>query len=455
MRAQTFVPLLLAASASALPGQLENAKRQETPSATPTPSTTPEPEPTTTSQPEPEPTLPPEEICALPFNDGDSGVIADTWENSGAASFLSDFLTENGVESWVDGIFQETVGNGEQGGSTYDCTNFPAEGKCTSPGHKLCTEYDPVGMFFIHLSISNLYSSFVRIHEGMQDDMIINLASEIKKIVEVFGPPPPDDPSILTFLIGAFVLGAAMAGPAWTIGAPLTAVVGGLNIAAGAAAQDDQAEPIDFEHDLELSLGSFYSRYADILEDTVIAIFGGDFSGFENFDSDPVEWVSDQFAEGKMLDHTIVDPQIDEYLDATTELIKQGLVIQAMKKEEHYIWQDYTKQTEEECAERNHAMWIGDWCTTLVKDAGGSMTGYHPYPVDDELYDSMTGDYGFDYQELLQNAVDCAAAGGGDPDLISIPSFDDPPTGLPPCFANFDVSLQDFYGIPYDPEDYE
>jgi hypothetical protein len=81
------------------------------------------------------------------------------------------------------------------------------------------------------------------------------------------------------------------------------------------------------------------------------------------------------------------------------------------------------------------------------------MTGYYPYPLEDELYDSM-GDYGFDFQEVMQNAIDCAANGGGEADLTQIPPFDEVPT-LPACFCNFDVKLQDFYHRPYDPEDYE
>lgn len=82
------------------------------------------------------------------------------------------------------------------------------------------------------------------------------------------------------------------------------------------------------------------------------------------------------------------------------------------------------------------------------------MTGHHPYPLKDDIYDAFTGKYGFDYEEAMQNAIDCAANGGGEADLTELPPFDEVPT-LPPCFVNFDVKLSDFYGIPYDPEDYE
>ena len=326
MHLQALLPLLLAASASALPG---NVIRAETPSSSATPSPTSEPPATTTEVPtttssEPEPTeteLTPEEKCELPFNEEDLAVVQDTWEKSGAGTFLYDFLTENGVEDWVGNLFQETVGDGNQGGSTYDCTNFPAEGSCTSPGHQLCLEYTPEEMFYVHLSIANLYSAFVTIHEDMQDSMITNLASEIKKVVEIFGPPPPDNPFIFALLIGAFVGAAALAGPVWMIGAPMTGIVGGLNIASGIQASEEEPTPMDWENELESSLGDFYSGFSDTLESTIQAIFGGNFDGLEGFDSDPVDFIVEQFDGGKMLDYKLVDPAIDAWSDAVSKMI--------------------------------------------------------------------------------------------------------------------------------------
>jgi hypothetical protein len=72
------------------------------------------------------------------------------------------------------------------------------------------------------------------------------------------------------------------------------------------------------------------------------------------------------------------------------------------------------------------------------------MTGYYPYPLEDDIYDPFVGDYSFDFQAAMQNAIDCAANGGGDADLSVIPPFDEIPT-FPACFVNFDVKLMDFY----------
>lgn len=284
-------------------------------------STTSEtPIPTASEEPE-DPNLSPEEKCGLPFNDGDAEVSKDTWVNSGAQKFLKEYLEENGVENWIDNLFKDTIAGGEQGGSTYDCTNFPAEGSCTSPGHEHCLDYDPPEMFFVHLSIANLHGSFVRIHEDMQDAMIINLASEIKTITDTFGPPPSEDSLIFSMLIGVFVAVSAFAGPFAAFAAPATAVVGGLNVAAAVAESDEELEPIDFEDDLEQSLGEFYKGYAGTLKDTIRGIFGGDFSGFEGYNEDPVEFIMGQFADGKMLDHTLVNPIMDEYIEASVDML--------------------------------------------------------------------------------------------------------------------------------------
>ena len=82
------------------------------------------------------------------------------------------------------------------------------------------------------------------------------------------------------------------------------------------------------------------------------------------------------------------------------------------------------------------------------------MTGYHPYPLSEDIYNPLVDDYGFDYEAVMQNAIDCAANGGGEADLTVIPPFEEVPT-MPACFCNFEVKLMDFYHRPYDPEDYE
>lgn len=80
------------------------------------------------------------------------------------------------------------------------------------------------------------------------------------------------------------------------------------------------------------------------------------------------------------------------------------------------------------------------------------MTGHHPSAMFEDTYDSFTDTYGFDYEEVIQNAIDCDANGGGSADLTELPSFDETPSSLPPCFCNFEVKVMDFYGL--SPDEY-
>lgn len=86
-------------------------------------------------------------------------------------------------------------------------------------------------------------------------------------------------------------------------------------------------------------------------------------------------------------------------------------------------------------------------CTVIAKESSTAISGRHPNPISDDIYDPLVGDYGFDFQEVMQNAIDCAANGGGDADLTGIPPFDEVPK-LPACFCNFEVKLMDFYHRP-------
>jgi hypothetical protein len=332
--------LLLAASTSA---SARNVIRPNTLSVPPTsysqfPSSTSELPSAATDVPirNVVPDLTPEEKCALPFNAEDPAVSKDTWENSGARNFLIDFLFDTGVEDWVDNLFQTTIAHGTQGGSTYDCTGFPG-GTCDSPGHNACLDYNPPEMFFVHISIANLYNSLVTIHEKMQDAMIVDLALKIKNVVDIFGPPPEDD-STSDFLTSALSGAAAFAGPA---AAPLGGVVSLLGMVSSVASSDPT--PVEWESELEKSLGEFYDGFSDNLDSTVNAVFGGDFDGLDIDIKNPfyawadavasifgkihghplktILWILDQFEDGIMLDHKLIDPALQAWSDATAHMI--------------------------------------------------------------------------------------------------------------------------------------
>lgn len=66
--------------------------------------------------------------------------------------------------------------------------------------------------------------------------------------------------------------------------------------------------------------------------------------------------------------------------------------------------------------------------------------------LDDDQFDDFIDKYGFDYEDAIQNALDCDAAGGGDPSMpTELPPFGKAPP-MPPCFVNLAVKSQDEEG---------
>lgn len=69
-------------------------------------------------------------------------------------------------------------------------------------------------------------------------------------------------------------------------------------------------------------MGNFYKEFSETLEDTINGVFGGDFSDLEeDMDDDPIDFITDLFAEGKMLDFKLVNPAVDDWIDAARNMI--------------------------------------------------------------------------------------------------------------------------------------
>lgn len=170
--------------------------------------------------------------------------------------------------------------------------------------------------------MANMYSAFTKVHEAIQDDGITNLASGTKKVVDVFGPPPPSDDSFIwSLLIGAFASATALAGPMWQVAAPLTGIVGALNV--GAGVEGSQPETLlDYERDLEVKLGEFYSGFQKNLEKTVGALFGGRMDEIESYDGgDQVAGIAALSGDGKTLNSHLVNEAVDAYIGKVKQMI--------------------------------------------------------------------------------------------------------------------------------------
>lgn len=294
MRFQSaLVPLLAASAVDALPKNVVTLP----------------PVPTTLSLPEIDP-------CDREFNSGDAKDSAKVWEKVGGDKYLDQLLNndDEGPKDWSNRMFRDAGVGGSSGGTSYDCTRLGLE-SCGATAK--CDAYDKPQAFFVHVSITNLYSAFNRMHEALQDTAIFDLAKGIDDIIDTFTKFNDDRQSdIIGMLIGAFVGGAALAGPFWKVGSPLTFVVGMLNLV------NSMGQP-DYKGDLQHALGQMFKDYSDNLEAGVEGFFKGDFSGTDitaNKDK-TIKLIKDAFSDGKMLDNQMVNDSVDAWIKSTKKAI--------------------------------------------------------------------------------------------------------------------------------------
>lgn len=248
--------------------------------------------------------------CNLPFGDAEEG--KDAWKSSGAGDFLADYLEDHGVEGWANDFLKDTV-KGGLNGPTFDCSNIQEISSCSLPQERSCGTYDPAEAYFVHISIANLNSLFHTLYLTLIDQELDDFVSRATDIEDEFGNP--DTEGLFPMLIGSFVLGAAATGPFWVLGAPMTAMVAVLNLAAGVVESQG-----DVTESLEKTIEITYTRFRDSLEATAEAITSGDFDDLEGVD-DTTEFILDAFGDGEMM---VVDQKnlsVDKYLDSFSKFL--------------------------------------------------------------------------------------------------------------------------------------
>lgn len=294
-----FAGLLYAGGIAALPkAKVPRVNPSQTPGIpTPAEPTGSEPEPTTTEDPEPEPTTTkdsePTECPLLPFENTEEA--ASTWDESGADDYLSEYLEEHGVEGWADKILSDSIAGGSPGGQTFDCETI-GSGSCSLPEDRAQDTYDPCEALYIQTSIANLNIAFDSILTEIDGDALEALGSTTKDVEEIFGDSGTD--GIWPILIGIFVGAAAAAGPVWQVGAPMTAVVGALNVAAGIEAASGEEDVGD---SLEEAVTNFYGGFRETLKNTASALLAGNFDDLGDLADGPGAFIYDAFSDGKLL----------------------------------------------------------------------------------------------------------------------------------------------------------
>lgn len=234
------------------------------------------------------------------------------WEDSGTKEWIGKFIDDKGLDGWSGKLFRETMEG--KNGARVNCDVLDST---TCTGAEPCQTYDPVEGFYVHQSLHSLYSQFNRMHENMQDEAIDSLTKGIDEVLSVFGPPPEPNDWMYAIIIGSFVGAAAAAGPVWQVAAPMTAMVGVFNIAAGLAQKNKPETKLDYADDLRNSFGEVYSSYRQALNDTVSAIYTGDFDGIDV--DDPKGFITDTvLGDGKLLDLGQTNKDMQPLLDSAS-----------------------------------------------------------------------------------------------------------------------------------------
>lgn len=282
-----------------IPGNFETA------TATQTSSETSKPEEEEEEEEEEEDSA----VCSLPFKTEDEA--KDSWKESGAADFLSEYLDDNGIEDWGNNMLTDTVQGGLMG-TTFDCANIEGLQSCGLPEDRKCETYDPPEAYLLHISLANMMAMYHNIYETLVEEQLNVIEDKSKEIEEAFGEPEIE--GIFPILIGAFVMGAAAAGPHWQIGAPLGAGIGLLNLAAGLTAQAE-----DTTDNLKSTMRDTYREVRKNLKTAAEAVSNGDFDGLDV--DDPKQYIMDAFDEGQMIHVKQKNTSTQKYLDSFTELL--------------------------------------------------------------------------------------------------------------------------------------
>lgn len=197
-----------------------------------------------------------DDMCKLNVTEDSEGNAVAVWKITQADKYL-DKVLDDGIKGWTTHMFNDAGIKESYCGEL----NF---NKCNVGD---CSDYDPKEAFFIHQSISNLNSAFEKMHEDLQDKAIESLAKGVSDIVDTFGDVDTTS-DVFSILIGATVAGSGLAGPAWKVGAPLTFLVGMLNIASGVYSSKD------YEGELEDKLGKMFGDFSDSLKTATKALPG-------------------------------------------------------------------------------------------------------------------------------------------------------------------------------------
>ncbi|KAK6352068.1 hypothetical protein TWF730_008900 [Orbilia blumenaviensis] len=374
----------------------------------------------------------PELICSL------SAADRSTWTNSGASFFLENFIREQGVRNWANNLDQRTTAGGTIADSNLDCTDLRT-GNCRSP-NVLCTQFTPPQVSFIRNAMFTCHSLLRAYQEELQD-AIINEILMAGGLVSDFGQPAEAGYNIFGVLAGAFTVAAAVGAANPLIGGPLTAVAGIFGILGSFS---DPTDADNLRNDIDARLAQAFTSSRDQISLLAQTIFGGvdDTSMLSRISptasNGETTDVGRFFSGGRFLIPATVnlDMEVRSVADRGIRLVRQALVIRALKTQGYFVWIDTGATTFEACTPTG-SRFINGGCYKIVKFADGPQSRIEDIPRDTALkLDNQV--YGIRLEDFYSNAEACQNA---NPNSDGQAQFEGLPLdgNLPQCFFNMRV----------------
>lgn len=239
--------------------------------------------------------------CLLP-RDGNRDERRDTWRIAGVDAYLDDLL-DQGVEGWSKRLFKQNRVGGNEAGTSKDCSRINGD-SCNSD--KECEEYLTPEAYMVAQSMSNIHFGLKEMHEKLQDEGIWSLSKGIKDIRDMFGPPP-DEPDLMSNLIGLAVLGAGAGAPYMKVAGSFTGLVGVLNIANGFMQENGEKDVGD---ELEKTFGAMFEIYSESLDKASNAFFTG---RLPDRIKDPKDFIVKMMAGGDYINNDAFNGMVDKW----------------------------------------------------------------------------------------------------------------------------------------------
>ncbi|TGJ72393.1 hypothetical protein EYR41_004292 [Orbilia oligospora] len=374
----------------------------------------------------------PELVCSLTAAD------RTTWDNSGASVFLDNFVREQGVRNWANNLDQRTTAGGTIADSNLDCTDLRT-GNCRSP-NVLCTQFTPPQVSFIRNAMFTCHSLLRAYQEELQD-AIINEILMAGGLVSDFGQPAEQGYSIFGVLAGAFTIAAAAGAANPLIGGPLTAVAGIFGIL---GSFPDPTDADNLRNDIDARLAQAFTASRDQVSNLAQTIFGGvdDTSLLARIsppatNSETTD-VGRFFSGGRFLIPATVnlDMEVRTVADRGIRLVRQALVIRALKTQGYFVWIDTGATTFEACTPTGSRFMNGK-CYKIARFASSLQSRIEDIPADTVLKFGNE-QYNIVIEDFYNNAEACQNA---NPNSDGQAQFEGLPLDgtLPQCFFNMRV----------------